>query len=502
MKSNFAIKISVFFAFAAFIVPSFAQATSERFEVSAWIPYWRDARGVANILPNLSSFTEVNPFMYTVKDNGELFANGALTDPHWKELQTKAKEQGIKYIPTVMWSDPDAMHDVLSDPEKRQEHIRSIIREVFVHNLDGIDIDYEAKYAKTRDAFSLFLKGLNDGMGYNKLIMCTIETRTPLDSRYSSPEAIPKDIEYANDFKEINKYCDRVRFMAYDQGRIDLKLNAERGHPYTPVADVAWVRKVITFAMTDIPKDKITIGVPTYGYEWDMFSGLNGDPTTRYNLLWSFNPTYGFDNAKRLGLTPTRNSAGELSISFPASQSLEVKPVPTATRVLVWSDAEAIKQKIDLAKELGVRGIAIFKIDDGQDPALWNVLAQYKDTKVEVPAGGGMNVPPGGMENITSADEPAPSGGQTGGGTTVSVIVPDINLQLGARSAEVKDLQKFLNAKGFTVSTAGGGSAGNETTYFGPATRAALIKYQKARAVAPAVGYFGPLTRATMKKEG
>jgi spore germination protein YaaH len=427
----------------------------------------------------LSTAKNVKSFFYTVKINGDLYPNGSLTDAHWVQLQAEAKAKGVKFVPTIMWANADAMHEVLSDPEKRQSHLRSILTEVYKYNLDGIDIDYEAKYAKTRDAFSLFIKDLKGAMGFNKIIMCTIETRTPLDSRYSTPESIPKDIEYANDFKELNKYCDRVRFMAYDQGRIDLKLNKSNGHPYTPVADVAWVRKTIELAMQEIDKDKIVIGVPTYGYEWDMFTGVNGDPNTNYNLLWSFNPKYGWDNAKRLNLTPTRNSAGELSIMFPASDSLEVKPIPTSTRVLVWSDAEAIKQKMELAKELGVRGVAIFKIDDGQDPALWDVLEQYKNVQVTV--GGGSTV------------TPPPSTG--------SATVPSVNLQLGARNASVKDLQKFLNQKGFVVATTGGGSVGNETTYFGPATRAALIKYQKARSITPAVGYCGPLTRATMQKE-
>ena len=41
---------------------------------------------------------------------------------------------------------------------------------------------------------------------------------------------------------------------------------------------------------------------------------------------------------------------------------------------MVWSDAQAIKSKIDLAKKLGVRGVAIFKIDGGEDPAMWEIL--------------------------------------------------------------------------------------------------------------------------------
>jgi len=479
----------------ALAVPSVGQAATAPFEIVGWIPYWRTDRGIANILPNLSLFTEVNPFFFTVKINGEVYPNGSLGADNWRELQAEANAKGVKYIPTVMWANADAIDDVLRDPEKRQAHIRSIMNEMYLYGVDGIDIDYEAKYAKTRESFSLFLKELNEAIGYSKLIMCTIETRTPLDSRYSTPESIPTDIEYANDFKEINKYCDRVRFMAYDQGRIDLKLNKSNGNPYTPIADVAWVRKVITLAMQDIAKDKILIGVPTYGYEWDMYTGINGNPGTGYSLLWSFNPNYGLDNAKRLGLTPTRNSAGELSISFPASQSLEVKPIPTATRVLVWSDAEAIKQKMELAKELGVRGIAIFKIDDGQDPTLWDVLKQYKGVQVSVGENGSANVPPSDIEGVDVGITEVPVTEK------ISLVVPTMNLQFGVRRTEVKELQKFLNQKGFIVAGAGAGSAGNETIYFGTATRVALIKYQKARTISPALGFFGPLTRASMQKE-
>jgi len=54
------------------------------------------------------------------------------------------------------------------------------------------------------------------------------------------------------------------------------------------------------------------------------------------------------------------------------------------------------------------------------------------------------------------------------------------NLKPGSRGEDVKELQKFLNSEGFIVAAAGPGSSGNETTFFGLATKKALISFQEA----------------------
>jgi peptidoglycan hydrolase-like protein with peptidoglycan-binding domain len=74
------------------------------------------------------------------------------------------------------------------------------------------------------------------------------------------------------------------------------------------------------------------------------------------------------------------------------------------------------------------------------------------------------------------------------------------NLKLGMKGLDVKLLQQFLNTHGFPVSKKGVGSKGKETTKFGPATRSALIKYQKAKKITPASGYFGARTRSALAK--
>lgn len=458
-----------------FIVPgvSFAE---DSFEIAAWIPYWRSAEGVSSILPHLARFTEVNPFTYRVRQNGTIFEASALSKDEWVLLRTEAREKSVRFIPTILWASADAIDATLRDPLTRAAHVRAIAAEVYRYDLDGIDIDYEGKFARTRPYFSLFLKELQEAIGYDRFVMCTIESRTPLDSRYEKPEDIPKDIEYANDFGELNKHCDRVRIMTYDQERIDLKLNGENPNPYVAVADKRWVEKVMRLAALDIDKDKLLIGVPTYGYEYDTFPSRDDPSKIEYSRLWSFNPGYAAEVMAKLNLTPSRTSGGELSLVYPAAQSIDPSiPLLNATRVLVWSDAEAVRDKAELARSLGLRGVAVFKIDGGQDPNTFSVLMPEKRGE-----GTARKVPP-----------------SRGG---VAVFPPPArDLTIGMRHEDVRILQKILNARGFTISSAGVGSPGNETTYFGPATRSALIRFQLEKKIKPAVGYFGPLTRKAMR---
>lgn len=359
-------------------------------EISGWIPYWRKATGTAEALAHLETFTEINPFGYTVKNDGTLFDAMKINEEPWTSLISAAKAKKIRVIPTVMWANTNAIHLILSNAKTRvalEDEIAAIVKE---NGFDGIDIDFEGKKAETKNYFSTFLKGLYQRMG-NKWLMCTIEARTPLDSRY---DTIPKNIEYANNFVAINKYCDRVRFMTYDQGAIDVILNRARFAPYIPVADPAWVEKSITLAARTISKKKLVIGIATYGYEYKVTK--LSESGYRYDLQWAFNPKYATELAASLGITPARNGANEISFMYqptttaaltgsdngtlnimPTSTVAENKPssqINGPTNIVWWSDAIAIKDKINLAKKLGVRGVAIFKIDGGADPGIWNVL--------------------------------------------------------------------------------------------------------------------------------
>lgn len=380
-------------------------ATSSKLEFSGWLPYWRVASSTKDVLPHVSQLTEINPFGYTVKSDGSLNDAAKIDKSEWQTLFTAARKAKTRVIPTIMWSDTQAIHAVLSDPAKRSAHVAAIVSMVKEKGFDGVDIDYEGKLADDRDNYAAFLKELSAAFGKNKLnkwLMCTIEARTPPKDLYHD---IPADLEYANDLKAIGTYCDRVRLMTYDQQRADLTLNkAHEKDIYAPIADPAWIRKVVALMAKDIDKKKIVLGVATYGYTYQVMPFSDGTGYA-YTQLETFNPTYGTDTAKAYGITPWRTPSGELAFTYvpkdtPASlpsQSLLASYAPKGTvtalkaaagslalvqktgrqgpvTLVWWSDATAIQQKVALARELGLRGVAIFKMDGGEDQGIWKVL--------------------------------------------------------------------------------------------------------------------------------
>lgn len=384
------------------LLPVSASAATS-FEVSGWLPYWSVASDTADVMPHLDELSQINPFVYSVNASGAIVDNGTMASSSWVSLLAAAKAQKVRVVPTVMWSNASAETAILGSATKRVALENAIAKLVKSGKYDGIDIDFENKPAALKDNFSTFLKGLYARMG-TKLVTCDIEARTPLDAAYYGTDVPATAGQYANDYAQINKYCDRVNIMAYDQQGVDGLLAAEAASSsklYAPVADPAWVESVVALAEKTINPKKIVIGVPTYGYEYDVtvYSGSQ----YIYDILWTFNPRYATQLATQYGITPERNAAGELDFSYTPNANTTASSSPVALtpnsaylaataaslyatsynshlsfRYVDWPDAQSLQDKIDLAKELGVRGIAIFEFNGGEDQNIWNVLQGVK----------------------------------------------------------------------------------------------------------------------------
>lgn len=363
---------------------SFETAVAATFEKAAWIPYWRKTEGASTTLANLNTLTQISPFAFELQADGSIKNALKVDEEPWLSLIAEAKKKKIKVYPSILSypQNETAKYDfylLLAQRKSRVAHVKEITELVKKYKFDGIDIDYENKSAETRPYFSAFLSELSTALHKDKKkLICTVESRTPPDSRYAttSKEILAK-VEYSNDYKVIGKVCDQVRIMAYDQSTDDAKLtlqNKQVGNMYAPVADIEWVKKIITIALWDIPAHKIVIGVPTYGNKYEVITSTTTGVTT-YRRIGSMNFNYASELAKSLRITPSRNNAGELSFVYSTSTGVNGENLGSSKRYLVWySDSEAILDKIKLAKLYKLAGIVIFKIDGGNDPKIWEVL--------------------------------------------------------------------------------------------------------------------------------
>ena len=368
-----------------------------REQVAAWLPWWSEEAGIESATKHMKKIDILYPFVFEVKEDGSLLNRVDFDDKQWEDLFDEADDERVKVIPTVMWFDGDAIHEVLSDRKARKEHIDEIARMVRKYRFDGVNIDYEGKLSETIDDYSDFLKELNDELGRRRYLTCTVEARTPPESRWKE---VPEVINYANDYEAMNKHCDWIEIMAYDQQRADLKLNDERrGVPYMPVADTEWVEKVVELALEDFDEDKVLLGVPTYGRAWDVT--VAADWYRDYERVASLNHPRIMELADKYDAPIGRTEGGEAVISYFPEDSVwkifNALPTPKGTpkgfeaaakalmvatyadieipvRVVIWSDAEAIDEKLDLVKKYDLKGTAIFKVDGEEDPDVWKLF--------------------------------------------------------------------------------------------------------------------------------
>jgi spore germination protein YaaH len=385
-------------AFAFISLPSLAQAA----ETAAWVPWFgpnAGADGAESAIKNIDKLDVIYLFTYEVEPDGTIVNRANYSADHWQDLFETAKEHDVKVIPTIAWFEGQQIHNVLSDRSDRRKQVSDIVKMVEDGDFDGVNIDYEGKKKETKDDFSTFLKDLNKKLK-NKSLTCALEARTPPESLYKE---VPAKIEYSNDYEVINKECDWVEIMAYDQQRADIKLNEERkGVPYMPVADKDWVEKVIQMAVKDIDNDKILLGVPTYGRAWDV--AVAPEWYRDYTRVAGLNHPRILELSKIYKSKIGRTAGGEATISyFPKDYALgkkikkSVKKAPKGTpkgfesaaqalkyatdkneevsvRFVTWSDATAIKDKVSLVNKYNLKGTAIFKVDGEEDPNIWKLF--------------------------------------------------------------------------------------------------------------------------------
>jgi spore germination protein YaaH len=376
----------------AFILVANA-ATKAPFYYGVWLPYWQGQNGAQNISQNLDKLDEVSPFSYEIGANGALVDDLSIGNGSWAPWFSAVREDNIKIIPTIADFDGAGIYTMLSNTASRRAEEDRIAALVKAQGFDGIDIDFESMTEATRPYYSLFIEGLAQRLHpAGKELTCSVIARTPPQDLYTV--ITPDDTVYPENYTVLNQYCDEVRIEAYDLDTEDLTLDNAKGDGalYAPVTDPDWVKEILSVTLPYISAKKIMLGVPTYGYEYEV-SWDQG--VTTYSRVRAFDFLDAEDRAASMDITPTRNSADEMTFTYTSSTYIQVSPIlettvnspleptilagdpptsATTTFYVSFPDSQSIADEIKIAKADGLRGVMLFKADGDIDPLTWNYM--------------------------------------------------------------------------------------------------------------------------------
>jgi spore germination protein len=195
---------------------------------------------------NIDLFTDVALRWFKTDKQGNLSYD--YQDQYEKVLQY-ARLHNVRAHLGVALMDKEALHTLLSNAGYRQNLIKQLHAQVKKDRYDGVNIDFEFIPPADADAFTQFLHELKNTLGADKIVSVAVFARTGQE-KWS----------VAYQYKAIGQIVDRVVVMAYDYCYPDSAAG--------PVAPLWWVRDVGTYMIANIPREKILLGLPTYGYDW------------------------------------------------------------------------------------------------------------------------------------------------------------------------------------------------------------------------------------------
>lgn len=144
---------------------------------------------------------------------------------------------------------------LLQSDSLQETFINNIIEKAKEKGYLGVDLDFEYVGAENREAYISFLQKLRTRLDENNYFMSTA-----LPPKISATQ---KGILYeGQDYRAIGEMNDFVFLMTYEWGWT--------GGPPMAVAPVKEVEKVVTYALTEIPANKLMMGIPLYGYDWTL----------------------------------------------------------------------------------------------------------------------------------------------------------------------------------------------------------------------------------------
>jgi spore germination protein len=294
----------------------------------------------------LPYLTYLTPFTYGFTPQGTLVV------PEDKALIAAA--QAMEVAPLMHLStltqegnfSNELAHLVLNDNALQAQLIDQVVEELGKKGYRGLDVDFEYVLPEDASPYAAFLSALTrrlEPLGYP--VIAALAPKTSSQQRGTLYEG--------HDYAAMGKAVRRVLLMTY-----------EWGYTYGPpmaVAPLPNVRQVVEYALTQIPAEKIWLGVPNYGYDWPLPFVQGKTRAT------SISSQQAVALARRYGVDIQYDDRAQAPW-FRYSDEQGV------THEVWFEDARSIQAKLSLVPEYGLDGVGYWNLMR-EFPQNWQVLS-------------------------------------------------------------------------------------------------------------------------------
>jgi spore germination protein YaaH len=346
-----------------------------------YVPY--DPSSWASLQDHAASISLVGAQWVTVDGCGNLSSRDDQT------LNLFALAHGIGVLPSLLTMSGWLNHRLLTDEAVAAQTVGQIVEYVMAEGYPGFDLDLEGVDPPDRAAYTAFVMALSTALHERgKLLALALPPKTR-DTTTGWAGAF--------DYAALGAQADLVTIMAY-----------EFSGPFSGPGSIApydWVDQVLAFTTSQVPAEKVLLGLAFYGYDWDTTSGrtrpLSYGQAAR--LAERYQVPIGLDPASRSAVFRYQAPAGDAPPAGPAVPPLQheitnrdAAPCPVAgppapqppswpalppTTIReheVWLEESAsAAARLGLAERYLIGGVATWRLGI-EDPRVWPFLQQWR----------------------------------------------------------------------------------------------------------------------------
>lgn len=282
---------------------------------------------------NTPLLTYLAPFSYRVN------RDGTLSPPPLNRFKEIAEANDAR-LPLVVTNlegpsfSSELAHIILNVQAVQNRMIDDIINIATREGFADVHFDFEFIPPEDREAYNEFLRKIKPRLVDNNLMLSTA-----LAPKTSSTQ--PGLLYEAHDYKAHGEIVDFVVLMTYEWGY--------SAGPPLPVSPINEVEKVLQYALTEIPREKILMGQNLYGYDWTL-PFVQGESFAR-----AISPQQAIRIAREQNVAIQYDETAQA----PFFHYVDAE----GNSHTVWfEDARSIQAKFNLVRRLQILGISYWKL--------------------------------------------------------------------------------------------------------------------------------------------